>query len=146
MNTCALKVGRLLEIRAAAGYRSVGEVDALFNTIGPTLAKLPPTQRIVVVTDWRFCPLMSADAAERALARMTINNPRTERSGAVASRESSTAVLQFLRLVRQSRHPDRRLFYNAAAMVEWLSEVLTPEETARLKQFLDEPLQQSATG
>jgi hypothetical protein len=146
MNTCALKVGRLLEIRAAAGYRTVDDVDALFNSVKALVAKLPPTQRLVAVTDWRFCPIMSGEAAERALARITATNPRTERSGAVASRDSPTAVLQFLRLVRASRHPDRRLFYELTELVAWLGEVLNPVEIARLKKFLSEPIERSATG
>jgi hypothetical protein len=146
MNTCALRVGRLLEIRAAAGYRTAEDVDTLFGAFGPEVAKAPKGQRIVVVTDWRFCPIMSAEAAERILSRITGTNSGTERSGAVASRESPSAVLQFLRLVRESRHPDRRLFYKAPELVSWLSEVLTPPEQARLKEFLNEPFQKSATG
>jgi hypothetical protein len=146
MNTCALRVGRLLEIRAASGYRTVEDVDALFSQFGPQVAKLQPPQRLVVVTDWRFCPIMSAEAAERILSRITATNSGTERSGAVASRDSPSAVLQFLRLVRESKHPDRRLFYNAAELVTWLSEVLTPPEVARLKEFLNEPFEKSATG
>jgi hypothetical protein len=146
MNTCALRVGRLLEIRAASGYRTAEDVDALFSQFGPQVAKLQPPQRIVVVTDWRFCPIMSADAAERILSRITGTNSGTERSGAVASRESPSAVLQFLRLVRESKHPDRRLFYNAPDLVTWLGEVLSPAEKARLKEFLSEPFAKSATG
>jgi hypothetical protein len=146
MNTVALHVGRLLEIRAAAGYRSVEDVDALFGDIFAVVSKLPASQRIVVVTDWRSCPVMAADAAERALTRMTKNNPRTERSGAVASRNSPTAVLQFVRLVRESRHPDRRLFYDAAALIDWLSDVLEPVEIQRLQQFLNEPAEPAAVG
>jgi len=146
MNTCSLKVGRLLEIRAAKGYKTPEDVDALFSLIGPEIAKLPPTQRIVVVTDWRFCPILSDAASERLLAQITATNPRSERSGAVASRQSPTAVLQFLRMVRESQHPDRRLFNDVDMLVAWLSEVLTPPEIARMKEFLQEPLQQLATG
>jgi len=146
MNTCALRVGRLLEIRAGSGYRTVEDVEALFSQFGPQVAKVQPPQRIVVVTDWRFCPIMSAEASERILARITGTNHGTERSGAVASRQSPSAVLQFLRLVRESKHPNRRLFYGADELVTWLSEVLTPPEIARLKEFLNEPFERSATG
>jgi hypothetical protein len=145
-NTCALKVGRLLEIRAAKGYRTVEDVDILFHAVGQEMAKLPPTQRLVTVTDWRYCPILSGEAAERLLTQITATNPRSERSGAVISRQSPSAVLQFLRLVRESRHPDRRLFYKVDELVAWLSEVLTLAETARMKEFLQEPLERSATG
>jgi hypothetical protein len=118
----------------------VEDVDALFNAIVLVFGKLPPSKQVVVVTDWRFCPMMSSDASDRLLQRMTGNNPRTERSAALASRQSPVAVLQFLRLVRESGHPSRKMFFDpdASGLVDWLGQVLTSEETARLRQFLNE--------
>lgn len=139
MNTAAIRVGRLLEIRALS-YKSVAEVAALFKTIGGELARVPSSSPIVTVTDWRYCPVMASDAAEFALAGMTKNNARVLRSGALASRDSPIAVLQFLRLVRESRHDSRRLFFDEGELVSWLGEVLTDAEKVRLVEFLNEPL------
>ncbi len=81
---------------------------------------------------------MSSESSERALELITRSNPRTLRSAAVASHESPVAVLQFLRLVRESKNANRRLFYHPAEASKWLGEVLTPEEADRLAQFLSE--------
>jgi hypothetical protein len=140
MNTAAIRVGRLLEIRATS-YRSRAEVAALFKAIGGEVAKMPATTQIVTVTDWRYCPIMSDDAAEYALAGMTKGNSRVLRSGALASQSSPTAVLQFLRLVRESKHDSRRLFFSESELTSWLGEVLTSHEQVRLVEFLREPVE-----
>lgn len=139
MNTAAIRVGRLLEIRAVY-YRSVDDVMQLFKTIGGELAKLRSSTQVVTVTDWRYCPVMSEEAAAYALTAMTQNNPRVLRSGALASQSSPIAVLQFLRLVRESKNESRRLFYSKFALEQWLGEVLEPAEATRLDEFLNEPV------
>ena len=138
MNRCAVHVGRLVEIRATSGYRSRKEVDAIMENIGQEIAKIPATQRVVTVTDWRRCPILSAEASEHLLRAITSYNPRTERSAAIASRASPTSVMQFVRLVRDSKHPDRRLFFSVEKLTEWLDEILSPAESARLRAFLAE--------
>ena len=138
-NTAAIRVGRVLEIRIDAGYASVAEVDELFDAVSREVTtKLTPSQKLVTVTDWRNCPVMSSEAAERALGRMTRNNPRVERSAALVSPVSPSAVLQFLRLVRESNNPDRRLFQTPEALFSWLDEVVTAPESIRIRQFLAE--------
>jgi hypothetical protein len=130
-------VGRLVEVRAEAGYRNPADVDAIFAEIGKQVATVPESQKIVFVIDWRRCPVMSSDAAERMLPSITSTNPRAERSATIASRNSPTALMQFLRLVRESGHADRRLFYDVAELERWLGEILTPEEASRLHAFLE---------
>jgi len=137
-NTAVIQVGRLLEVRAASGYRTVADVDHIFDAIAAEEARLPGDQRVVVAVDWRRCPLMSAEAAERILVRITRTNARTERSAALASPTSSSALMQFLRLIRESKKPDRRLFYDPQELALWLDEVLSPTESARLRVFLTE--------
>jgi hypothetical protein len=65
-------------------------------------------------------------------------NSRVLRSAALGSPESPSAMLQFLRLVRESDNPDRRMFDDPALMVAWLDEVLDAQERARLRAFLAE--------
>ena len=137
-NTAVIRVGRLLEVRAASGYRTAADVDHIFDAIGAEVARLPGQQRVVAAVDWRNCPLMSAEAAERILFKMTRSNPRTERSAALAAPTSSAALMQFLRLVRESQFPDRRLFNAPEELALWLDEVLSPTESARLRVFLNE--------
>ncbi|HEX4338364.1 MAG TPA: hypothetical protein VH062_20805 [Polyangiaceae bacterium] len=137
-NTAAIRVGRLLEVRAAHGYRSREDVDLLFNQLEQEVARLAPGVRYVTVVDWRLCPVMSPDAAKRIVERMANLNARTERSATIAANDSPTAVLQFVRVIRDSGHPDRKLFFEKDELFGWLAELLDPPETERLRQFLDE--------
>jgi hypothetical protein len=137
-NTARLTVGRLLEVRADAGYRSASDVDAIFEAIGREVAKLPPNAPHVTVVDWRHCPLMSPEAAEHMLKKIAGINSNTLRSAALASDDAPLAVLQFVRLIRDAKLPDRKLFTNGDELKRWLAEVLTPGERARLAIFLAE--------
>jgi hypothetical protein len=139
-NTARIEVGRLLEVRVAAGYRSVGDVTAVFQQVGREIAGLAPGTKHVTVVDWRHCPLMAPEAADFLTARMVSVNPNTERSAAIARQSAPVAVLQFLRLIRDAGFTDRRLFFNEDELCSWLGEVLSPEESARLRAFLSEPV------
>jgi hypothetical protein len=48
-------------------------------------------------------------------------------------------MLQVVRLVRESRHETRRLFFDEDELTRWLGEVLTDPEKVRLGEFLHEP-------
>jgi hypothetical protein len=137
-NTAAIRVGRLLEVRVELGYRTAADVDRLFDTIDRELMKLPPTQKIVTVADWRRISVMSPDAAGRLGKRIALLNPRTQKSAAVAlaATEAPVAVLQFMRLLREASFADRRMFDDTEQLVMWLEEILTPAETERLREFL----------
>src|SRR5690348_6703020 len=102
VNTVAIVQGRLLEIRADAGYRSAQDAEQVIRAIQREALALPLQARAVIVVDWRRCPVMNDDAAARLIALMRANNARVERSAALASQKSSIAVLQFLRMVRES--------------------------------------------
>ena len=115
----------------------------MFALIARERAKLPASQRFVVVSDWRRCPIMSEAASERTLTLLTLSNPTVERSAALPSNESPLAVLQFMRLIRESHHPERRLFHAPSELLEWLAPSLTEPENARLSVFLSEPLETS---
>jgi hypothetical protein len=134
-NTAQINVGRLLEIRADAGYRTAEEVDELFSAVGAEVRRAGIAKAVTVV-DWRKCPIMAPIAAARMTERMTGVNARTERSAALALADSSIAVLQFLRVIREAGLPHRKLFFAPAPLVDWLGEVLTAEESTRLREFI----------
>src|SRR5262245_16217651 len=136
VNRCRVHVGRLVEVRAESGYRRPEDVDAIFAEIGEQVAKIPESEKFIVVVDWRRCPVMSGEAVEHMLPAITSTNPRSLRSATLASRRSSTAVMQFIRLIRESHHADRRLFYDGFELEKWLRDVLTAEEATRLHDFL----------
>lgn len=134
-NQVDVNVGRLVEVRAAAGYRSVADVEAVFHRIAEVTGRvLAP--RIVMIVDWRRCPIMSSDAAEYLLSSLKRNNARLERCAALALADSPLKMLQFLRLVRSADNPNRKLFEQPMEAITWLSEVLNPEERKRLRDFV----------
>jgi len=135
-NTAEVRVGRLLEVRIDAGYRTVDEVDALFAALANAVRALPKDAKHVTIVDWRRCPIMAPDCAAYVVQHMVAVNARTERSATVASVEAPTNVLQFTRLIRDSNNPMRQLFNDAESAVTWLSEVLTPKEQQRARAFL----------
>jgi len=79
---------------------------------------------------------MSAEASGQALKMLLKVNARTERSAMLYSASSPTAVMQFVRIVREAANPNRRLFGEVTSLAAWLDELLTPEESAELHRFL----------
>jgi hypothetical protein len=137
-NTAFIKVGRLLEVRIAAGYRTPEDVDQLFDALAAEVARLPAGQRHVTVADWTRCPVMTPAAAGRLGERISATNAQTERSAVLAVTDLPIAVMQFLRIIREAALPDRRLFFSSTELIGWLGEVLTQPEQDRLRQFLAE--------
>lgn len=145
-NTCELNVGRLLEIRVAAGYGTVNDVDQMIRMMQARVATLPPEVRHITVADWRRCKVMSAAPAARAIEMLRRANPRTERSTILYSEKSPTAVMQYLRLVQEAENDARRIFRDADELLAWVAEVLSPEELTRAKEFLGSAADARANG
>jgi hypothetical protein len=116
----------------------VAEVGESFNAIAAELAKLPRGTKAVAVVDWRACPLLSDEASESLISKMTGNNPLMELSAVIASADSPIQVLQFQRLIRDTHYPNRRLFFNPSEAMNWLRPTLNQEEFRRLGEFLAE--------
>ncbi len=135
-NTCEFVEGRLLEIRVAAGYKSVGDVDAMIGMIGANVGKLPPDDKFNIAADWRRVHVMSPETSVRAREMLASVNPRVVRSAILTLPENPMTNLQVVRLVREAQNPSRRAFTSATDMANWLSEVLSPAEVTRLRAFL----------
>jgi hypothetical protein len=125
-----------LEIRVANGYRSVADVDDMVRMISLAVSGLAPEQKFVIAADWRAVNVMSPETSTRARAMMMGTNARVRRSSILTADAQSTTQLQVLRLVREADNENRRHFTRAREQHAWLSEVLTPEESSRLSEFL----------
>jgi len=136
LNTCEFRIGRLMEIRVAAGYRSPTDVDEMIQMMVDRVSKLPADQKYVIAADWRSVTVMSPETATRVRTMLSRANARVERSSILTSADQSTANLQVERLVREAENENRRHFVNARDQYKWLSEVLTPIESRRLSDFL----------
>jgi hypothetical protein len=135
-NTCEFVVGLLLEIRVDANYRSPSDVDEMLGLIRERVAPLPPNAKYSIVADWRNVHTMPPETAERAGQMLSAVNPRVVRSAILTLPENPTTNLQVLRLIREAENVNRQHFTAAPALHAWLSEVLTSEESQRLRVFL----------
>jgi hypothetical protein len=135
-NTCEFVVGRLLEIRAAAGYGSLADVDDMIGMIRGQASSLSSEEKFTIAADWRAVHIMSPDTAARARHMLAQVNPRVKRSAILTLPENSTTNLQVVRLVREAENAARRHFTSAPEMHRWLSEALTKQEARRLASFL----------
>jgi hypothetical protein len=135
-NTCQCVVGRLLEIRVAAGYRSVGDVDDMIGMIKAEIAKLDPAAKCVIAADWRTVRVMRPETADRARLMLQTMNPRVMRSTILTLPVNPTTNLQVVRLVHEAENANRKHFTSPMALHQWLSDVLTKEESERLRLFL----------
>jgi hypothetical protein len=138
MNTTTvdIRVGRLMEIVVKDGFRSVDDVELQRTRINEALAAFPASQSIVIAADWRGCQVMTQPAAAAIGPMIASFNDRIERSAILGSPTAPVAVLQFLRVARETKHPRRRVFEDRRAMLAYLSESLQPHERDRLYQFL----------
>jgi hypothetical protein len=137
-NSCVVKEGRLMEIRILAGFPSEADVDAQIERVKNVMAGIPPETRVVIAADWRHLPVMSAPVAARAVKLLTTTSDRIERSGILALPDAATALMQFFRIVRESEHPNRKVVTSTSELEKWLVPLLTPAESKRLADFLNE--------
>src|SRR5678816_4056989 len=135
-NTVVIRVGRLMEICVREGFRSIEDVEQQRGLITKVLATVPLTQQVVIAADWRACQLMTQAAANALGPMLGSFNTRIERSAILGASTSPVAVLQFLRIVRDTKHSARRVFEDRGATLTYLSNCLSPAERERLGEFL----------
>jgi len=126
-----------MEIRIDHGYNSLDDVEDMRAKINRGFQKVGAGQLVVVAADWRYTRLMSADASDATGKMIGSFNDRIERSGVLAAKDSPIEVLQYLRVIRESKHPKRKLMYEHDELRAWLGDLLTPTETRRLGEFMD---------
>ena len=136
LNTCEFRIGRLMEIRVAGGYRTPADVDEMIQMMVDRVSKLPADQKYIIAADWRSVTVMSPETATRVRTMLSKSNARVVRSSILTTADQSTANLQVERLVREAENENRRHFVYARDQYKWLSEVLTPVESRRLADFL----------
>jgi hypothetical protein len=119
-----------------AGYRTVSDVDDMIAMIAAEFARIPEPTRIIIAADWRQCRVFTPSVAERATKMLTGSNPRVERSAILHDAGQATSILQVLRIAREAKLQNRRVFTDSAEMRAWLAEVTQPDELDRLDGLL----------
>jgi hypothetical protein len=135
MFTVERRVGRLIEFDVPE-LRLPGDVDRMMAIIREKVGEIAPRESAIMAADYRAITVFGPDVADRVREMYSRFNPRVLRSAILLGVEQATVKLQVARLVREAAHPARRTFEHADAMEQWLAEVLTLEELARLRAFL----------
>jgi hypothetical protein len=136
-NTVDMVVGRLVEIDLAAGFRTPQDVAQIGEQIIACVSRLRSgIKQAVIFSDWRACQLVAPETAQEMISTFTKVNFGIERSALLHNTDQPTSVLQMTRVLREGRHPDRRVFTNPNDVITFLSERLQPAEIERLKTIV----------
>jgi len=129
-----LRVGRLIETRLRGGL-SLADVGRIFEQA--QLVYALPIERFLSVVDLRDTWAQDDEIVQPLLQLIKSVNPRIERVGFLVGGDSLLAV-QVESIAISTRHPGRRVFREPQSLIDFLGEVATPAELARLKEFLAE--------
>ncbi|MFL6202452.1 MAG: hypothetical protein ACJ76J_25060 [Thermoanaerobaculia bacterium] len=127
-------VGRLVEVRVASPL-TLEEVQQLVGELQGIIKRL--ARNYVGAVDLLQAEVFPVPVAETLIKLLSGVAPQLERT-AFLIRDSALFALQVERVIRNSNHPDRRVFREPEALQEWLGEVLDVQEQARLAQFVDD--------
>jgi hypothetical protein len=129
-----IKQGKLCEIRVLTPV-SGAEVSAMIRSL-MTLLHAHSTIRGIV--DLRGSTVFPDDLAEQIADFLRVDNPSIERAAFVAGTTSAIFNLQLDRVIRGGKSVRRRMFRERGLAEAWMSEVLTPAENRRMREFLSE--------
>lgn len=129
-------VGRLVEARFASPL-SLEEVKQFVAEHRAIINRL--ARKYVGVVDLLQADVFPVPVAEALIQLLSGVAPQLERT-AFLIRDSALFAMQVERVVRNSNHPDRRVFRDPEALKEYLAEVLDLQEQARLAQFVDDAI------
>ena len=136
MYTIERHAGRLVEVRLIFPVpASLEEILAMRDTLLGMIRAA--TEPVVTCYDLRQASLFAPPIAEEVAEMMRQINPKLDRSAIVLPTDRATFTLQMERLVRAGGVASRRTFRSAKRAADWLAEVLSDEEKARLRVFLD---------
>jgi hypothetical protein len=133
MHTVQNVAGRLVEVRVASPL-TLEEVQQLVREHQATISRIP--DRYVGVVDLLHARTFPAEVAESMVKLLSSVAGRVERTAFLIG-ESAVFALQIERVLRQAENPNRKAFRDPGELGRWLGEILTPEEHARLAQFLE---------
>ena len=133
MYSIQCRVGGLVEIRIWSPV-SLEEVEPWSREHDAVIHGIPGPY--VCFVDLADATVFPPDVVDGYVATMK-NEPRLRRTATLLA-ESPTLGLQIQRMIREANHPERRSFRDPDALEDWLGEVLSPAEKARLKLLLGE--------
>ncbi len=126
-------VGRLYEVRVVSPVTAADL--ATFEAAQQAMHDIDDGR--ILCTDCRDIEVMSPETAERLVDSLRRHGRGFLRNGVLVDPGKAVVALQLERMLRQARHPGRRLFRRKEDLVAWLDEILDRDERARLRAFLE---------
>lgn len=133
--TIERKVGRLVQTRLHT-LRDVSEMRDMRDALMQVLRQVKG--QVVICTDWTMLDLLSPELAQSIYELLATTNSKVLRGAILLNAEKATFNLQVERVIREAGNPSRRTFRSMSRMLDWLSEVLEPEELSSATEFLRE--------
>ncbi len=134
MYSVECRVGRLVEARVVS-LKTMAEFEAYQRAVVEAFARVPG--KPIGCCDLRPGQLFPPDVADALVGMLARGGTRLHRSAILLPFGNASLYMQIERLVREARTPDRKTFRVVANLDTWLAEVLTDEELARLREFLE---------
>ena len=91
--------------------------------------------QLVGCTDLRNARVFSLDVADKLMSIIRTEGPSIERNVFLVG-ESAVFSMQIARVIRAAGIPSRKAFLEPEEAINWLSEVLSPLEVRRLREFV----------
>ncbi len=125
--------GRLVEVevRSPVTGQEIAASDAAMQEVWQKLGR-----KAVICADYVHTTVLGETEAQALIAMFRRHNEHLERSAVLVSEQSAVAILQMERVIREAQLPTRRAFRDARALLDWLSEALSPREQERARFFL----------
>jgi hypothetical protein len=132
MYTMECKVGRLIELRIQPPL-TLDELRLWPPQANRIFARV--RGQVVACTDLRPARVFTPEVTKQLLTLLRGESPHVERA-AILVGEGAVFSMQIARMFRELGGSLRRTFLEPDPAIDWLSELLTPAEVDRLREFL----------
>jgi hypothetical protein len=134
MYTIENRVGRLVELRVEAPV-----TDEELQEFHEKLARVckPIPGQIAICTDLVGATVFTQPVTLRWMSIIKEESPLVDRN-AVLVGKGAVFSMQIERIIRQAGQPNRKAFLVPSDLTNWLGEILSVREKARLEYFLRE--------
>jgi hypothetical protein len=128
-------VGRLVQTRLTSlnDPLDMCQVQAALHSVLASVA-----ERAVICTDWTKLDVLSPEIAKSVYEMLAVTNTKVLRGAILLHPEKATFNLQIERIIREAGNSSRRCFRRESKLLDWIAEVLTPEELSCVREFLSE--------
>jgi len=90
----------------------------------------------VLCADWEHVEILSPQVSEAVISMLAVTNAKIMCSGILLAPQAATFNLQAERVIRDANNPARKAFRDRGKLLDWLADVLKPDEMQAASAFL----------